>query len=250
MKYLHLAKLVRQDSNEILYEGNDIEISVKDKIINNIKVYIPSYWEPIDIFAIYDTITGHVPNYNIFPCMVLPVSEDLYPYKILSKLEMLLPYLKNINRNELDNSQIYLTNIDIRYDNKKIEIKVDYVKCRPCNPNALDLDVRTKRAKLFEQICDCKEKATIVDTSSFDTITDELKDTYVKKNHDYGNSFDKSIDKFGLTAAVVRMSDKMERLSSLINKDAKVDESIRDTVMDLANYCIMTAMYLDKKEKK
>ena len=85
----------------------------------------------------------------------------------------------------------------------------------------------------------------------FDAITDELKDTYIKKNHDYGNSFDKSIDKFGLTAAVVRMNDKMERLSSLMNKDAKVDESIRDTVMDLANYCIMTAMYLDnKKEKK
>lgn len=84
---------------------------------------------------------------------------------------------------------------------------------------------------------------------AFDAITDELKDTYIKKNHDYGNSFDKSIDKFGLTAAVVRMSDKMERLSSLLNKDAKVDESIRDTVMDLANYCIMTAMYLDKKEK-
>jgi hypothetical protein len=86
---------------------------------------------------------------------------------------------------------------------------------------------------------------------AFDAITDELKDTYIKKNHDYGNSFDKSIDKFGLTAAVVRMNDKMERLNSLLHKDAKVDESIRDTVMDLANYCIMTAMYLDsKKEKK
>lgn len=85
---------------------------------------------------------------------------------------------------------------------------------------------------------------------AFDAITDELKDTYIKKNHDYGNSFDKSIDKFGLTAAVVRMNDKMERLNSLLNKDAKVDESIRDTVMDLANYCIMTAMYLDNKEKK
>jgi hypothetical protein len=86
---------------------------------------------------------------------------------------------------------------------------------------------------------------------AFDAITDELKDTYIKKNHDYGNSFDKSIDKFGLTAAVVRMNDKMERLNSLLHKDAEVDESIRDTVMDLANYCIMTAMYLDsKKEKK
>jgi hypothetical protein len=98
---------------------------------------------------------------------------------------------------------------------------------------------------------DSKEKATIkVTKEAFDAITDELKDTYIKKNHDYGNSFDKSIDKFGLTAAVVRMNDKMERLNSLLNKDAKVNESIRDTVMDLANYCIMTAMYLDNKKEK
>lgn len=258
-----------------LYSGNDINISVKDKIINNIKVYLPvNRWEPMDIFAIYDTITGHVPDYSVFPCMVLPVSEDLYPYKILSKLEILLPYIKTINRSELDNTQIYLTNIDMHYDNNKIKIEASYAKCRSCFPHALDLDVHSERAKLFKELCgdlftdntkdeelneEAKKAAKealnaafgVPTFEAFDAITDELKDTYIKKNHDYGNSFDKSIDKFGLTAAVVRMSDKMERLSSLLNKDAKVDESIRDTVMDLANYCIMTAMYLDnKKEKK
>ena len=37
----------------------------------------------------------------------------------------------------------------------------------------------------------------------------------------------------------------MERLKSLVKKDAKVnDESVEDTLLDLANYCVMTVMHL------
>lgn len=74
--------------------------------------------------------------------------------------------------------------------------------------------------------------------------------TYAAKNHDYGNSFDKSLDKFGIVASIVRMGDKMNRIESLTNKEAKVnDESIKDTLLDLANYAIMTVMWLDKTRK-
>jgi hypothetical protein len=39
----------------------------------------------------------------------------------------------------------------------------------------------------------------------------------------------------------------MRRLKQLIKQEAQVkDESIRDTVLDLANYAIMTVMELDK----
>lgn len=69
---------------------------------------------------------------------------------------------------------------------------------------------------------------------------------YHRKNHDYGDSFRKSLEEFGLVAAVVRMSDKMERIKTLSKGEkAKVqDEKIRDTLMDLANYAIMTVMEL------
>ena len=69
---------------------------------------------------------------------------------------------------------------------------------------------------------------------------------YHRKNHDYGDSFRKSLEEFGLVAAVVRMSDKMERIKTLAKgEEAKVqDEKIRDTLMDLANYAIMTVMEL------
>lgn len=83
----------------------------------------------------------------------------------------------------------------------------------------------------------------------FKSITERMLETYKKKNADYGSSFDKSMDEFGIIAAVVRMSDKMERLKSLVKKDAKVkDESVEDTLLDLANYCIMTVMHLKINE--
>lgn len=41
----------------------------------------------------------------------------------------------------------------------------------------------------------------------------------------------------------------MNRLESLVNKKAMVkNESIKDTLLDLANYAIMTVMWLNKRE--
>ena len=73
--------------------------------------------------------------------------------------------------------------------------------------------------------------------------------TYKDKNADYGDSFSKSYKEFGLIAPVVRMSDKMERIKSLTKADAKVkDESIKDTLIDLANYAIMTVVELEQEQ--
>lgn len=78
-------------------------------------------------------------------------------------------------------------------------------------------------------------------------IFEEMFSTYCKKNADYGNSFEKSIEKFGLVASAVRLSDKLERFSNLICNDAQVkDESIEDTLLDMANYAAMTVLYLRK----
>lgn len=84
---------------------------------------------------------------------------------------------------------------------------------------------------------------------SFMDITTNMAKTYAAKNHDYGNSFDRSLNKFGLIAGLVRMGDKMNRLESLVNKKAMVkNESIKDTLLDLANYATMTVMWLNKRE--
>ena len=80
-------------------------------------------------------------------------------------------------------------------------------------------------------------------------ICQELTETYKKKNADYGNSFGNSLDKHGLIAGIVRMDDKMSRLISLNSKNEQqvMDESLRDTLMDLANYAIMSVMWLDEQ---
>ena len=89
---------------------------------------------------------------------------------------------------------------------------------------------------------------TEIYTDDFLRITNQMHDTYIKKNHDYGNSFDKSMDEFGMTSAVIRMNDKLERLKTLSKKESMVkDESVQDTLLDLANYAIMTVMYLKKQ---
>jgi hypothetical protein len=78
-------------------------------------------------------------------------------------------------------------------------------------------------------------------------ITEELNAIYEAKNHDYGDSFQETYRKLGLISAVTRISDKVNRLQSLSMKEQRVaDESLRDTLMDCANYCIMTIIALEE----
>jgi hypothetical protein len=81
-------------------------------------------------------------------------------------------------------------------------------------------------------------------------ITEELLDLYLKKNNDYGNSFDISLDEDGLLVAKIRLGDKSKRFESLLKKKQQevADESMRDTLIDMANYAIMTVMWMDKQE--
>lgn len=99
---------------------------------------------------------------------------------------------------------------------------------------------------------DCIGKAvkTSDNVEQFMSITQDMTETYAAKNHDYGNSFERSLDEFGLVASAVRLGDKMNRIKSLIKKEAQVkDESIKDTLLDMANYAIMTVMWMNKNQK-
>lgn len=77
---------------------------------------------------------------------------------------------------------------------------------------------------------------------------EKLTKVYVAKNKDYGDSFTRSLDKRGIVASIVRMEDKMNRIDSLHDKPTtEVDESLVDSLEDLANYAIMTAIWLEKQ---
>ena len=78
-------------------------------------------------------------------------------------------------------------------------------------------------------------------------ICQKLNQVYKAKNHDYGDSFGDTYKKLGIISAVTRLSDKMNRIISLaVSHDTQVkDEKIEDTLLDMANYAIMTLIELE-----
>lgn len=93
---------------------------------------------------------------------------------------------------------------------------------------------------------------------------DYMYETMEKKNSDYSgwdkvdNPFQnfELVEQLGITTTskgiLVRICDKMSRISSLMDNEAKVaDESQIDTCIDWANYFLILALRLiDEKEKR
>lgn len=78
-------------------------------------------------------------------------------------------------------------------------------------------------------------------------ICNELNALYTRKNHDYGDSFHQTFLEEGFAMSRIRLADKFNRFKTLSRgTEALVgDESIRDTLIDLANYAIMTVLEMD-----
>ena len=78
-------------------------------------------------------------------------------------------------------------------------------------------------------------------------ICEEINDLYARKNHDYGDSFHQTFVEEGMAMARIRLGDKFNRFKTLSrSEEQKVDdESIKDTLIDLANYAIMTVLEME-----
>ena len=85
----------------------------------------------------------------------------------------------------------------------------------------------------------------------FKEFTDQLAETLLEKNQAYGDSFSKSLDEDGLLVLKIRLGDKFNRISSLIKRDElkENDESLEDTLLDMAGYSILALKYLEEHEK-
>lgn len=82
-------------------------------------------------------------------------------------------------------------------------------------------------------------------------ICDEIHDLFVRKNHDYGDSFHLTYLEEGMAMPRIRLSDKFNRFKTLsrTKRQDVADESLRDTLIDLANYSIMTILEMDLENK-
>jgi hypothetical protein len=85
-------------------------------------------------------------------------------------------------------------------------------------------------------------------TDIHNQICQELNALYDRKNKDYGDSFSKSYTEYGMSMPCIRLEDKLNRLKSLTKNNTQEvnDESIEDTLMDLANYAIMTLIEIQQ----
>jgi hypothetical protein len=86
----------------------------------------------------------------------------------------------------------------------------------------------------------------------FKQLTDRMNATTATKNHDYGGATDpfKNFHKRGEKGILIRMDDKMARLDSAIWEDRLLkvaDESVEDTLIDLATYSLLLIAYLRSK---
>lgn len=84
---------------------------------------------------------------------------------------------------------------------------------------------------------------------SYDSILMKMQDTHARKNSDYGDAAYKGYKKFGDYYFLVQLHNKLSRLESLTvgNKSQQVkEESIDDTLMDMANYAVM---YLESRHR-
>lgn len=87
------------------------------------------------------------------------------------------------------------------------------------------------------------------DVKRFNEVAIELVELYTKKNADYENSFSRTYKEFGIVSAATRISDKFNRFKNMCSGRGEPcvrDEKMRDTLLDLASYAIMTIVEIDK----
>lgn len=79
-------------------------------------------------------------------------------------------------------------------------------------------------------------------------IADRLVKIYEEKNKMYGNSFTELYEELGPVSAITQILHKSNRLKALV-KTNNID-SIKDTLIDLANYSMMTLKEIEDRENK
>ena len=87
----------------------------------------------------------------------------------------------------------------------------------------------------------------------YEKIVNEIVRLCKRKNADYGSSVQDTYEKFGDISYLTRITDKYNRICSLMTKENKVkDESIIDSIKDMGNYCFLwaTSKSLEEKESK
>jgi hypothetical protein len=81
----------------------------------------------------------------------------------------------------------------------------------------------------------------------FNNIVYEMASLYEKKNQDYGNAFGELFNEYGLNYSIMHLHEKLNRIKSVHKNNNANNESIKDSLIDLANYAVMSIVELNKQ---
>jgi hypothetical protein len=143
---------------------------------------------------------------NIDDCKNCPIYKDLYLFALCEKHAFTDLTDEKLNK-FISVFENYYSKDAVFYANNKVVVKIEE---------------QNDKIKTHGEICD------------------KIKEIYKNKNSDYGNAFAILREKYP-ESIIIRLYDKILRLETLMKKDyiAKVNESIEDTLFDIANYAIM-----------
>jgi hypothetical protein len=85
----------------------------------------------------------------------------------------------------------------------------------------------------------------------FKDLTNKMNDIFQAKRNDYGPSTEDTFKRYGAVSLLVRMRDKLNRLDNLLVtkiSSSVNDERVEDTLLDLANYALITVLEMKKAE--
>ena len=109
------------------------------------------------------------------------------------------------------------------------------------------VELLCEKASILQQSKKKQEVRSMDKVAMHKALCTELNDLYARKNADYGDSFHLSYMEEGMAMARIRLADKLNRFKALTkgNSQKVNDESIRDTLIDLANYALLTVLEMD-----
>lgn len=158
----------------------------------------------------------------------------------------------------IEGDYVYVTPMEKIYKDEHLDVSIDVMNMQlqlfmrnasdsllPPIPPSLGGDFMSESINKLN-----KAGKNMFESISFDEITKKMLDTYIKKNHDYGNAFSEMYDELGINYGYGKIREKVNRIKTLKDGDAMVEnEPLEDALLDCANYCILTLMEYQKHKE-
>ena len=83
---------------------------------------------------------------------------------------------------------------------------------------------------------------------NFDWYLDIIKDTLTERGTKYDDAFHKTWEEWGLDASRLVLTFKLNRLKNIEYNENNLS-AIRDTLIDIAGYCILSLIEIDREKE-